>query len=305
MSFSLISVVGPTASGKTSLAIALASELCRSGKPVEIINADAMQLYAGMDIGTAKLPQAERGGIPHHLFDVITPDAEMTAVAYKELARAKSESLLGQGITPMFVGGSMFYLAAALDNLDFAPTDLELRSRLEEESLRIGAMAMHDRLSQLDPITAGKIPAQNIRRVIRALEVIGITGEPYGSSLPEPVYWKPTLQIGIAVERELLKERIVQRVDQMWADGIVAEASELLRNQPLGKTARMAIGYKQAIAQLSGEMSESEAKAETVSLTQRYARRQMSWFRRDKRIKWISADGDLLEQAQDLIRLEP
>ena len=197
----------------------------------------------------------------------------------------------------------MFYLAAALDNLDFAPTDPLIRSELEQLGQEIGALAMHQKLKQLDAVTAGKIPPQNIRRVIRALEVIQITGDSYASSLPEPSYWEPTLQIGIDVSREVLKQRILLRVEQMWAEGIVAEVESLLGQGELGKTAKMAIGYKQAIAQLKGEMTEDEAKAETVALTNRYSRRQMSWFRRDKRIKWESDGEDLSASVLKLIRL--
>lgn len=303
MSFSLLAVVGPTASGKTALALELAAALENSGQPVEIINADAMQLYAGMDIGTAKLSIAERSNPPHHLFDILTPAQEMTAVEYQRVARETCLEIIARGKLPIFVGGSMFYLAAALDQLDFAPTDVQVRLRLEQESASAGALAMHERLRKLDPVTADKIPAQNVRRVIRALEVIEITGESYASTLPEPIYWKPALQIGLAVDREELKRRILLRVEAMWQQGITREVEQLLAQGELGKTARMAIGYKQAIAQLNGELSQAEAMAETVSLTNRYARRQMSWFRRDKRIGWISANEPLIPQALNLIRL--
>ncbi len=303
MSFSLLAVVGPTASGKTALALELAAALEHSGQPVEIINADAMQLYAGMDIGTAKLSIAERSNPPHHLFDILTPAQEMTAVEYQRVARETCLGIVARGKLPIFVGGSMFYLAAALDQLDFAPTDVQVRLRLEQESASAGALAMHERLRKLDPVTADKIPAQNVRRVIRALEVIEITGESYASTLPEPRYWKPALQIGLAVDREELKRRILLRVEAMWQQGITREVEQLLAQGELGKTARMAIGYKQAIAQLNGELSQAEAMAETVALTNRYARRQMSWFRRDKRIGWISANEPLIPQALNLIRL--
>ncbi len=303
MSFSLLAVVGPTASGKTALALELAAALENSGQPVEIINADAMQLYAGMDIGTAKLSIAERSNPPHHLFDILTPAQEMTAVEYQRVARETCLEIMARGKLPIFVGGSMFYLAAALDQLDFAPTDVQVRLRLEQESASAGALAMHERLRKLDPVTADKIPAQNVRRVIRALEVIEITGESYASTLPEPRYWKPALQVGLAVDREELKRRILLRVEAMWQQGITREVEQLLAQGELGKTARMAIGYKQAIAQLNGELSQAEAMAETVALTNRYARRQMSWFRRDKRIGWISANEPLIPQALNLIRL--
>jgi len=304
VSFRVLAIVGPTASGKTRLALEVAAQLTVLGRPVEIINADAMQLYAGMDIGTAKLPEAQRQGIPHHLFDILTPAQEMTAVEYQRVAREKCLEILASNKTPMFVGGSMFYLAAALDNLDFAPTDPLLRSELEQLGQEIGALAMHEKLQQLDPITADKIPSQNVRRVIRALEVIQITGESYASSLPEPSYWEPTLQIGLDVPRELLKIRISSRVEQMWEAGIVSEVQQLLKAGALGKTASMAIGYKQAIAELNGEMTTDEAKAETVALTNRYSRRQISWFRRDKRIRWQSAGEDMTNQVMNLIRLE-
>jgi len=303
VSFRLLALVGPTASGKTSLALDLAERLAETSQEVEIINADAMQLYAGMDIGTAKLAPADRRGIPHHLFDILTPAQEMTAVEYQRIARDKCMEIIAAGKTPMFVGGSMFYLAAALDNLDFAPTDAQIRTELERLGQEIGPLAMHAKLEKLDSVTAEKIPPQNIRRVIRALEVIQITGDSYSSSLPEPSYWQPTLQIGIDVPRDLLKQRILLRVEQMWEQGIVAEVEELLSQGELGKTARMAIGYKQAIAQLRGEVSEADAKAETVALTNRYSRRQMSWFRRDKRIRWESAGDDLSALALKVIRL--
>lgn len=303
MSFSLLALVGPTASGKTGLALELAETLEKQGRPVEIVNADAMQLYSGMDIGTAKLPAAQRSNPPHHLFDILSPTQEMTAVEYQRIARETCSEIIARGKTPMFVGGSMFYLAAALDQLEFAPTDSEIRLRLEQESAELGPLAMHERLKGLDPITAAKIPAQNIRRVVRALEVIAITGKSYASSLPAPQNWLPTLQIGIEVEREELKSRIQLRVEQMWQQGIVAEVEALLSSCELGKTARMAIGYKQAIAQLRGELSAAQAMAETVALTNRYARRQMSWFRRDKRIGWISSSDQLLSKALNLIRL--
>lgn len=304
MSFSLIAVLGPTASGKSDLAIEIAKYLTASGNPAEIINADAMQLYRHMNIGTAKLSLEEQQGIPHHLFDVIDPSEEMTAVQYQEIARGKARDLLERGITPIFVGGSMFYVSAALDNLDFAPTDPAVRAALELEAEQVGHITMHDRLKELDPITAERIPSQNIRRVIRALEVIAITGSEYSSQLPEQAFWLPTLELGIAVERDVIKDRIAKRVEKMWESGLVEEAETLLANWGLSRTAKMAIGYQQAFKQLSGEYSDTEAIAETVSLTQRYARRQMSWFRRDKRINWLDGSAELIEQATERIRLE-
>jgi tRNA dimethylallyltransferase len=303
VSSNLICLVGPTASGKSGLAIELAQQLSQGGTKVEIINADAMQLYRGMNIGTAKLPEEDRGEIPHHLFDVLDPGQEMTAVEYQEMARDVVAQVLDRGSVPLLVGGSMFYIAAAIDQLDFAPTDTEIRSALEREAEQAGSLNLHQRLSKLDPITAAKIPVQNVRRVIRALEVIAITGEPYSSSLPEPSYWRPTLQLGIAVEREVLKERIRLRVDQMWEQGILLETQTLMSQGEFSRTAKMAIGYKQAIEQLAGRVSEAEAKFETVALTNRYARRQMSWFRRDRRITWLDGSQELLSQAVQQIRL--
>ncbi|MCF8546011.1 MAG: tRNA (adenosine(37)-N6)-dimethylallyltransferase MiaA [Aquiluna sp.] len=303
MTFSVLAVVGPTASGKSGLGIQIAKAILSQGQPAEIINADAMQLYRGMDIGTAKLTTSEREGVVHHLLDAIGPDQEMTALEYQFLARSKAQGLLEQGITPIFVGGSMFYISAALDNLDFSPTDAIVRAKYEEMAQIKGNLAMHELLRSLDEKSAEIIPAENRRRVVRALEVIEITGESYPSVLPEPVYWRPTLTLGISVDRQILKERIASRVELMWQSGLLEEAEGLKGSHKLSRTAFRAIGYSQAFAQLDGTLSDSEAKAETISLTQRYARRQMSWFNRDKRIKWLDGSQELLPQALNQIRL--
>lgn len=300
MSSSVLALVGPTASGKTSLAIALAQQL---GTPVEIVNGDAMQLYSEMNIGTAKISPAERANIPHHLFDVISPADEMTAVDFQARARAAFDEIFSRGATPLLVGGSMFYVSAALDELDFAPTDFEVRTALELEAERLGPGLLFERLQELDPETAATIPRQNVRRVIRALEVIEITGEKYANSLPEQQYARPTLTLGINVDRELLKSRIANRVREMWQSGLLAEAADIRSRFELSKTAAKAIGYSQAFAQLDGELSQEEAIEQTIALTNRYARRQMSWFRRDKRIQWLDGEGDLLAQALERIRL--
>ena len=295
-----LAIVGPTASGKSDLAIQIALELGSA----EVINADAMQLYRGMDIGTAKLSQADRKGIRHHLIDVAEIDQEVTAVQYRQMAHAVVEDLAIRRVTPIFAGGSMFYLASTLDVLDFSPTDDLVRERLEAEAEVIGAKAMHDRLRSLDALSAQRIPSQNQRRVIRALEVIELTGKPYPSSLPEPQYVRPTLQLGISVDRELLKERIRARVERMWEQGLLDEVAALQESgRRFSRTARVAIGYEQAARQLSGELTESKAIEETISLTSRYARRQMSWFRRDSRILWLDSQQNLLEQAIERIRL--
>lgn len=300
MSFSVLAVVGPTASGKSDLGISIAESLGNA----EIINADAMQLYRGMDIGTAKLIGPDRKGIPHHLIDVATPDQELTAVEYSKLAQATIREVLERGKKPILVGGSMFYVAAALDEMDFAPTDEAVRERLETESEALGALAMHERLRALDSKSAEIIPAQNIRRVVRALEVIELTGEPYKSSLPDPQYLLPTLQLGIDVDREILKSRIRVRVERMWELGLVDEVKQLLDSGvSFSRTAAVAIGYAQARAQLNGELTQHEAIEQTVTLTNRYARRQMSWFRRDTRISWLQSSDNLKNQALEQIRL--
>lgn len=300
MSFSVLAVVGPTASGKSDLGISIAKAIGKA----EIVNADAMQLYRGMDIGTAKLTKQARADIPHRLIDAVTPDQELTAVDYSKLAQAAIREILDRGNTPIVVGGSMFYVAAALDELDFAPTDEIVRERLEAEADSFGALALHERLGRLDPQSAERIPAQNVRRVVRALEVIELTGAPHKSSLPEPQYLMPTLQLGIEVDRELLKERIRIRVERMWEAGLLDEVQGLIDSRvSFSRTAAVAIGYAQARAQLAGELSQAEAIEQTISLTNRYARRQMSWFRRDTRIKWLDSSGNLENQALEQIRL--
>lgn len=278
--------------------------LSEQGNPVEIVNGDAMQLYSGMDIGTAKILPLDRAGIPHHLFDVISPAQEMTAVDYQARARAVFDEIASRGATALLVGGSMFYISAALDELDFAPTDPKVRAELEAEAEAIGSGMLFDRLSRLDPETALTIPKQNVRRVIRALEVIALTGDKYVNALPEQQYARPTLTLGIAVERELLKTRIASRVAQMWESGLLEEAQGIRSRFELSKTAAKAIGYSQAFAQLDGVLTQDQAIEQTIQLTNRYARRQMSWFRRDKRVHWLDATADLQAQAVERIRLE-
>lgn len=303
MNSRVIAVVGPTASGKTSLALDLARQLSAESLRAEIVNGDAMQLYSHMDIGTAKISLDHRAGIPHHLFDIISPAQEMTAVDYQGRARTAFDEVQQRGATPILVGGSMFYIAAALDELAFAPTDPAVREKLEQEAEELGPGLLFERLSMLDPETAKAIPAQNVRRVIRALEVIELTGEKYANSLPQARYARPTITLGIEVDRNLLKERIAARVHEMWASGLVEEARLLRSDFELSRTAAKAIGYAQAFSQLDGTSTEFEAIEETIQLTNRYARRQMSWFRRDKRIFWLNSEKDLLQQALERIRL--
>lgn len=295
----LIAIVGATASGKSSLAIEIAMALGNA----EIVNADAMQLYRGMDVGTAKLSLAEQKGIRHHLLSVISPSEDLTAVEYRELFDAAVEDVVSRGKLPIVVGGSTLYLAAALDELSFAPTDSALRSELEQQGEKVGALNMHQRLRELDPVAADKIPATNRRRVIRAIEVIKLSGKSYSASLPDPTYRRPTIQLAIDVSRSELARRIELRVEKMWQDGLVEEVKELMKGE-LSRTARVAIGYKQAIEFLEGRLSAEQAKAEIVFLTSRYAKKQGTWFRRDKRIHWLRDESDVLESALELVRLE-
>jgi tRNA dimethylallyltransferase len=300
----LLAVVGPTGTGKSDLAIALARYLTESGRPSEIINIDSMQFYKGMDIGTAKLPESERGGVPHHLFDFLEITEESTAANYQELARPLIEHLQARGVIPILVGGSMLYIAAVLNDFNFPGTDAELRAQLEADLEEFGSVELHRRLAKIDPIAAERIIPQNGRRVVRALEIVTMTGQPFAAALPEvPEEWQPSLQIGLNGPREELITRLEQRVRRMWQLGLVAEVGGLVtKGLRQAKTAKRAIGYAQALAQLDGDMTEAEAIADTVRLTQKYARRQMSWFRRDQRIKWLDyRDPDLLNQAIHLV----
>jgi len=283
----LIVISGATATGKSDLAIALAQEL-----QGEIINADSMQLYQGMDIGTAKLPLDERAGIPHHLLDVVPVKQDVTVAWYQTQAREKVDDLLSQNIPVIVVGGTGLYIKALLDDLNFPDTDPVIRQRITDEAEVAGAEAMHAQLATLDPAAALAIPVANIRRVIRALEVIELTGEPYTSSLPrqDSTRYPDAIQIGLAMEREHLGERINTRVDLMWDQGFVDEVETLIDQGLLeGSTAQKAIGYSQIIAMKHGLTTEDEAKEETKRATRQYARRQETWFSRDTRITWLSA----------------
>lgn len=280
----VIAVVGPTAAGKSDLGVHLARQL--GG---EVVNADSMQLYRGMDIGTAKLTEGERGGIPHHLLDIWDVTETASVAEYQRLARAEIDRLLAEGRTPVLVGGSGLYVRGAIDALEFPGTDPEVRARLEAELAERGSGVLHARLAGLDPDAAHAILPSNGRRIVRALEVIEITGRPFTANLPghDAVY--DTVQIGIDVGRPELDERIATRVDRMWEAGLVDEVRALaghgLRE---GRTASRALGYQQVLAALAGECSEREARDETVRATKRFARRQDSWFRRDPRVRWLS-----------------
>ncbi len=305
MSINLIAVVGPTGTGKSNLGLHIANEIISHGGKAEIVNTDSMQFYRGMDIGTAKLSLDERGGIQHHMLDVLEIKDESTAAEFQAQVRPLILDLQSQGITPILVGGSMLYIAAALNTFEFPERDGEIRAELEDELDKYGSHAMHRKLAELDPIAASRIDAENGRRVVRALEIVTITGEPFAAALPEKTEsWQPVIEIGLNSDRAHLVERLAKRVELMWQQGIVEEAESLI---PLGiregKTSSRAIGYAQALAQLDGELAQAEAIAATAQLTQRYARRQMSWFRRDERIYWQDyQDPNLNQNVIDLIR---
>ena len=299
----LIAVVGPTGTGKSDLALHLAEQLVTRGAKAEIVNADSMQLYRGMDIGTAKLSPTARPRIAHHLLDVPTPRGESTAAEYQKKARPQIQEIQANGSVPILVGGSMLYVAAVLNNFDFPGRDEQLRASLESDLELMGSRKLHQRLEQLDAQAASRIDPANGRRVVRALEIVISTGEPFAAALPEqPESWQPVLEIGLNSERANLTQRLADRVSKMWQLGLVDEAESLIPHGLRdGKTASRAIGYAQALGQLDGVLTEDEAKAETTMLTQRYARRQMSWFRRDERIQWLDyQDPDYLAKATEL-----
>ncbi|OIJ64673.1 tRNA (adenosine(37)-N6)-dimethylallyltransferase MiaA [Streptomyces mangrovisoli] len=288
----VIAVVGPTAAGKSDLGVHLAQQL--GG---EVVNADSMQLYRGMDIGTAKLPPEERGGVPHHLLDIWDVTVTASVAEYQRLARERIDALLAAGRWPVLVGGSGLYVRGAVDNLEFPGTDPEVRARLEEELQLRGSGALHARLAAADPEAARAILPGNGRRIVRALEVIEITGRPFTANLPGHDFVYDTVQIGVDVARPELDERIARRVDRMWEAGLVEEVRELAeRGLREGRTASRALGYQQVLAALAGECTMGEARAETVRATKRFARRQDSWFRRDPRVHWLSgAAADITE----------
>lgn len=292
----LIVIGGATATGKSNLALDVAERL-----GAEIVNADSMQLYKGMDIGTAKIPIHERRGIPHHMFDLLEVTEDSSVADYQTQARGVIDALLAQNIPVVVVGGTGLYIKALLDQLNFPDRDPKVRERLFAEAQLHGESVMHQRLSALDPEAAALIPEQNLRRVIRALEVIELTGEPYAASLPrdEKSYYPQAEQFAIRVDRQILNQRIEKRVDQMWESGFLAEVSHLvdlgLRS---GRTARAAIGYAQVLAALDGQISMANAKEETATSTRQYARRQGTWFSREKRITWLEGSPDqLLERV--------
>jgi tRNA dimethylallyltransferase len=285
----LIVICGATASGKSGLSIALAKEIS-----AEIINADSMQIYRGMDIGTAKLTVAERESIPHHLLDILDVSEDANVASYQQLARTKIDELRNAGKNVIIVGGTGLYIKAIIDELNFPDRDIQVRDRIDKEATELGALEMHKRLQLLDPTAAAKIPANNLRRVVRALEVIELTGAPFTAQLPrEDVdHYQGVRQFGLVMDRSTLDQKISQRVDQMWELGFVEEVQKLMKlGITNGKTAQAALGYKQIINAINDGSSLELAKEETKRATRQYARRQETWFSRDPRIKWLAPEN--------------
>nr|WP_089153789.1 tRNA (adenosine(37)-N6)-dimethylallyltransferase MiaA [Micromonospora sp. NBS 11-29] len=294
----VVAVVGPTAAGKSALSIALAHAL-----DGEVVNADSMQLYRGMDVGTAKLTPAEREGVPHHLLDIWAVTEPASVAEYQKLARGAVDDILARGRVPLLVGGSGLYVRAVLERFEFPGTDPALRERLEAELAAVGPGPLHARLAEADPEAAAGILPTNGRRIVRALEVIELTGAPFTASLPAPVPYYPSVQLGVDLDTARLDERIALRVDRMWADGLVDEVRALIgEGLPEGRTASRALGYQQVLRFLTGEITETGAYEETIRATRRFVRRQRSWFRRDPRVHWLdSADPGLVDMALGVV----
>ncbi len=296
----IVAIVGPTAAGKSDLSLDLAESL--GG---EVVNTDSKQVYRGMDIGTAKLPVDERRGIPHHLLDLLDVTEPATVAEFQGWARDVIDDCRGRGVVPVLVGGSALYTRAILDRFEFPGTDPAIRRQLEEELDEIGPLEMHRRLIAVDADAAAKIIPTNSRRVVRALEVIALTGRPFSASLPELAYFYDDVrQIGVDVPRPVLDERIERRVKHMWDAGFVDEVRRLAdRGLREGRTANRALGYQQVLAFLDGNITEVEAQEQTITGTRRFARRQDSWFRKDPRITWVGWDDpDRVAKALDAVR---
>ena len=286
----ILALLGPTASGKSTLAVRLAVHLGDRGMPAEIVNADSMLVYRGMDIGTAKPTPAERCGVPHHLIDILDIHETATVADFQRLARAAIASCQERGVVPIVVGGSALYLRAILDEFAFPGTDPAVRAALEAELEQLGPLAMYERLSRLAPEAAVEMQAMNGRRIVRALEVVALTGS-YKATLPEHLYaLNGVAAIGLEIDRAVMDARIDARVDDMWTKGLVAEVAALaeqgLRD---GVTASRALGYRQVLAYLDGLCTEEQARTDTAAGTRRFARRQLGWWRRDPRIHWVDA----------------
>ena len=287
---SLIIICGATATGKSDLAVSLAKEI-----NAEVVNADSMQVYKGMDIGTAKLTSEERGGIAHHLIDVLDIKDEANVAWYQQIAREKIDQILSSGKSVVVVGGTGLYIKAILDDLNFPDTDPAVRQKITDEAEKLGNDVMYERLAKLDPAAALAIPKENIRRVIRALEVIELTGKPFTANLPrlESSKYPDAKQFGLVLDRGNLDEKIDKRVEDMWAKGFAREVSTLMtKGLEQSGTAKKALGYMQIMNYLNGESDEAFAKEETKRVTRAYARRQETWFSRDERIKWLAPESN-------------
>jgi tRNA dimethylallyltransferase len=297
----VVAVVGATATGKSGLAIALARTL--GG---EVVNTDSMQLYQGMDIGTAKEPETAWQGVPHHLLDIWPVTRTANVADYQKLARAAIDGIIARGRVAVLAGGSGLYVRAALDDLHFPGTDGDIRARLESELAEVGPAVLHARVARLDPAAATAILPSNGRRIVRALEVIELTGQPFSATMPAYDHTRPAVQLGLTLPRPELDQRIADRVDRMWQAGLETEVKDLVQlGLRDGKTASRALGYQQLLRHLDGELTLDEAREETVKATRRFARRQESWFRRDPRVRWLDASQPpqaLLAEAAGLTR---
>ena len=294
----VIAIVGPTAVGKTALSLEIAEKFS-----AEIINADAMQIYKGMDIGTAKLPLSQRRGIFHHQIDVLDPSEEANVSQYQKQSREIINDLLSKNVQPLLVGGSGLYVNSVLEDLEFPGTNLEVRAKYEEILDEKGVEALFQMLKEIDPKAAENILPNNARKIVRALEVNEITGKAFNAKLPEPSPIFSDVRIALDMPRDLLDKRISDRVHQMFEDGFVDEVKSIEKNLRLGKTALRALGYSQVLSLLAGEISEDEAITLTINATKKFARRQLSWFRRDPLIHWLDATSpDLFEESLRLIK---
>ncbi|HEX8488727.1 MAG TPA: tRNA (adenosine(37)-N6)-dimethylallyltransferase MiaA [Propionibacteriaceae bacterium] len=301
-------IVGATAVGKSSLAMALARRLVATGRPAEIVNADSMLVYRGMDVGTAKPSPADREEVRHHLVDILDITETATVAEFQRLARHAIEDCRQREVVPLVVGGSALYVRAILDDFEFPGTDPEIRAELEAELLRVGPDVLHQRLREQDPAAAATILPANGRRIVRALEVITLTGRPFSATLPPYRYRLPdVVQIGVRTDRATLDARIGDRVDAMWAAGLVDEVRGLAqRGLRDGLTASRALGYRQVLQHLDGRLDEDGARAATIAGTRKFARRQDSWFGRDPRVHWLgAADPSALELAHTLATAAP
>lgn len=294
----LIAIVGPTAVGKSDLAIKIGREL-----PIEIINADAMQLYKGMDIGTAKVDLAARDSIKHHLIDVLSPSEEASVSVYQKKAREIIKDIQSRALVPVLVGGSGLYVNSVLEDLEFPGTNLEIRAKYEEILESQGVEFLFQELKRVDPLAASNILANNARRIIRALEVNELTGKSFNAKLPEPSPIFDDVRIGLNMDREILDKRIESRVHQMFESGFVQEVENILVDLLKGKTAQKALGYSQIINYLDNQITLEQAIEQTIIQTRKFARRQISWFKRDPLIKWFDAqDEQIFEKVIRLIK---